>query len=1171
MRIAESDQPDSRKPLQFSLYSGIALVVISMLFLGKQQSNASFGAQALTVFAAPAFFFFVGAIVYRYLNAPLAGPGIVATGTWLLGVDLIHLYVQRILLPDVIQPYYWLTVSLVGALLITIIGYRVRIWMHDVLVPLVQINAVWSVMVALGLTVEWMLPSSFVLVLIWWQWPHTDAKWRSVYRVAAGTLATFLLVLPVLLQLSTPKTLMATWAAGAATVAFLGIRYGSLKLGPLTIVLLTGATMWGIAPPWWPLAWLVLAVFTIIFIERIESDDPDGTRSTATKLSQMLAVLLAGGAALFAEVGPIFLNITMHPLGIVGTLLGAGMLLAWLGWRRDLRMAAHTGLWLIASGWSNLYFATIPATNTYGLWLALLASAALFAERILTSRRKEKGKAAHTLLNTLTYWPIADLVIGLSTITLIWTALSISTAAPAILIATFAVIIGLWIVAGLLYRLPILLHIALWVAPLPYALILILVAPALWTLPLLGIAWQILGLGLLVFAHITLRYRPTVLLPFFIVGYALLGFGFSIALGNSVFMPLSLTIVVLASIGTSVAVIADRHVAWDYLLSRLLPVDRFPFAHRHIRHAFLLLAGWLTAIWLHLMLGYSGLALPRQGLTLVLCAGVWFAFGHLLTRFPTAVSWPVVTAGWLMWGLGLLEVFFSPREALIAVVVGLIVSAESLRRTREIAWIPIFIVQLLFSAFQIALVLALPGYAVLFIVAICISAAGMLFDTHAPRSGRITTLTGGILALGIGAYHFDSGMLLIVAVLIVVATAHYRRWQGLLATYAVLAAVLAISHIQIVWWVWLTIGLAHIVSGGELLRALRIRRFRTLKTAMFRELDWATPLLWIGTVCLAMSYKTASYGLQSGEIFIAMIAPAIVITLLSLRLNIARLPYIPVLLSSSGLIFVGLSLSNQPYSRVVIALLAYGLLLAIGATLIRLGVYYLLRHNGIYRRLPSLVWWIRPMLAASTGFAGISAVLLVALGGLYSGYAAMKIVTGLCLAMYAVLVYIQTRRLGWLWLALGVTWYTWAIALSQFGINGIVWQTLPIGAALMLMGKRFYPKTLSFDLIGCGVLLWGVVVGLEKSNLMSPQGLVLVVYVIGLATYGYIAGRRIPFSLAMLVVGAGLLYIIAKLNIWFIPLGGGVLLMMGALLVEVRHATVEHWLELWRSRWQLWQ
>src|SRR5260221_1508022 len=124
----------NRNALKLSLYGVIALILVSMLFLGRGQDSSSFLAQALTVLAAPIVFYVVGMLVHRHLDAPLAGPGIVATGAWLIGVGLIHLHDKRVLLPAVFQPYYWLVASVAGAILITLTGHRVRMWILVVLV-----------------------------------------------------------------------------------------------------------------------------------------------------------------------------------------------------------------------------------------------------------------------------------------------------------------------------------------------------------------------------------------------------------------------------------------------------------------------------------------------------------------------------------------------------------------------------------------------------------------------------------------------------------------------------------------------------------------------------------------------------------------------------------------------------------------------------------------------------------------------------------------------------------------------------------------------------------------------------------------------------------------------------------------------------------------------------
>ncbi len=375
--------------LQLSLYSGIALIVLSMLFLGRQQASDSFLVQAITVLAAPAIFYGVGILISHYLRAPLAAPGIVATGAWLVGVGLIHLYDKRGLLPAELQPYYWLGASLFAGALITVTGHRVKIWLLAPLVPLAQINAMWATMSAFGLAVEWMPALSFGLVLIWWELPLKNERWTGIYHVSAVFLTLFLLVFSLWLPVPTARTLMTTWGAGALLIAVLGLRHGWARLGPLTIAMLVCASIWGLPAAGWPLAWLGLAAVTAILIERMTNSKD----RKAVELSLALAVLLCGAAAFFAETAPLFFHI--QAAAPIPVLISAGILLLWLGWRRDLRAATHAGLWLSASAWGTLYFVVAPTSGTYGLWLTLFAVGALLYGT--TARFLPPGKAQSAL------------------------------------------------------------------------------------------------------------------------------------------------------------------------------------------------------------------------------------------------------------------------------------------------------------------------------------------------------------------------------------------------------------------------------------------------------------------------------------------------------------------------------------------------------------------------------------------------------------------------------------------------------------------------------------------------------------------------------------------------------------------------------------------------------
>ncbi len=286
----------SPKTLRAILSSGIALVVISMLFLGREVEGSPVLVKVMMAAATPTFFYITGGWVYRHLNAPLAAPGIVATGAWLVAVELLHFYDQRHLLPDFARTYYWLLAATFAAVVITLTGHKARIWLLVPLVPMVQINAMWAVMDVTGLNIAWWPVFSFLLVLAWWEAPLRDSEWQRVYRVSAVLLEVFLLIFSYWLPAQTANSMLITWVTCALLVAILSLRHGWVTLGPLAIVLLALAVAWGFPAAWWGSIWLVIGIGTVMFIERLARID-DEAHSLALDMSTALAVLLSGAAA----------------------------------------------------------------------------------------------------------------------------------------------------------------------------------------------------------------------------------------------------------------------------------------------------------------------------------------------------------------------------------------------------------------------------------------------------------------------------------------------------------------------------------------------------------------------------------------------------------------------------------------------------------------------------------------------------------------------------------------------------------------------------------------------------------------------------------------------------------------------------------------------------------
>lgn len=1165
MVISKTHKPST---LHLTLYSGMGLIVISMLFLGRQQQSNSFLTQALMVLGVPALFYGVGMLTGRYLRTPLAAPGLIATGAWLVGVGLIHLYNHRVLLPEFLQAYYWLGASLLAGVLISVTGHRVRIWMLVPLVPLVQINGAWAVMSALGVEVKWMPALTFLLVLGWWEAPLKDERWVGVYRVSGVLLTVFVLLFSLWLPLSTSQSLMLTWGSGASLVALLGVRHGWRRMGPLAIGILFCASLWGLPAVVWPLAWVVLGLMTILFIEIVGQRETKGKDGKALEICEALAVLLCGGAALAAQIAATFEG-HMPPIIHLPVLVSAGILLLWLGWRRGLLMAVHLGLWLTASAWALVYFIALPGSHMFGLWLALWASGALLIERVLAAREKEKLKSGGTMVEALVRWPVADLVIGLSAAILLWITLNISSAPPQLLAMTCALVVGLWLAAGLSYRLPVLLHVALWIAPLPYGLLLLIAAPAIWTLPLMGTAWQILGAALLLLGHGLQRYRPAILAPFFIVGYFLVGFGFSMAVGDANLLPFSLGIVIIGCIVSSIAVIADHHPLWSLFLEWALPKHRLPYAYQHFKHLFLFLSAWLAAIWLHLMLGYTGLGLSRQGMFLVACAGVWFVLGRMLGGLPDVVSWPVSSAGWLMWVIGLLEVFFSPTEAIITMIFGLAISGEALRRSRSLYWIPIFIVQVLFTALQVAWTLHLPGTMVLMNVAVGISVAGMVYERRAGLPGRAIAATGGVMTLGICALHLELYTLAATILLLIVAAVHYRRWETVLLIYGGLALMAYLGHIRVYWWMPCLLGTALLVIGAELVKELRPRRYRTLNMMLVTERDWATPFLWGGLALLTIGWGMALTRFPVGwEAILVMLLIIGIMIFYSARLRIRGLPYL-ILTALGMVVIVGMFFEAQRNSMTW----SLSATLAVGAVAMR---WWGAQQITRLRPLTGMrwgVWWLRPLLGAALFLSATSTVLLTVVMRLFfSSDAALMIGNGLLLMMYAGLVYRRTKQIGWLGIGFLMGCFTWVLVVNALKLEGVLWYSIPAGTGLLALAQLTPSRQYwVFEVVGVACLMVGAVVGMNFRDLTPAHVLVLGAHSLALVAYGYFGERRIPFMTTLTIMMGGLVWAIFKVNVWLIPLSAGVVLLAVTILAEAQGDLMEAWIGWWIKRWREWK
>jgi hypothetical protein len=1155
----------SPKTLRTILYSGIALVVISMLFLGREVESSPVLVKIMMAAATPAFFYITGGLVYRHLRAPLAAPGIMATGGWLVAVELVHFYDQRHLLPDFARTYYWLLAASFAAVVITLTGYKARIWLLVPLVPLVQINAAWAVMDATGLNIAWWPVFSFLLVLAWWEAPPDDQEWRQVYRVSAVLLEVFLLIFSYWLPAQTANSMLITWGTCALLVAILSLRHGWVNLGPLAIVLLALAVAWGLPAEWWPPIWLVIGIGTVIFIERLARRDEE-TNALALEMSTALAVLLSGIAAVLIE-GLKFSGASPAPLMLVLVLVGSGSLMIWLGKRRQLSTAEHAGLWLLAAAWAEIYHQWFANSDAYGLWLSLLAVIALLTERLLISIHRQKHKTLSSIQQAFVRWPLADLVVGLSVIIVIWTAMTamhIPAADPMIVVATLAVVIGAWVAAGLLYRMPALLHIALWLAPLPYALLLILNIPALHRLALLGVAWQILAVAYLLIGHLLFRHRPAMLAPFFIAGYALLGFGLTLALSDPMLLAVSLGLVIIVNFATGIAVFAGAHPAWDALVTRLVPPSERPYAYKHIRHVFVFLAAWLAAIWLYLMLGVARFPAPQQGIILVLLSTAWIMLGRLLPRLPEMVGWPVYAAGWFLWLTGLLQVFFSPAEAMITAIFGLALSAEALHRSKAIHWMPVFILQILFSVLQVAWMLRVPGYNLLLAVTIGLSLAGMWYERADKQAGRVTALTGGMLSLIIWAVYPNPASTLGILTLTLVALWIYRRWEMLLVVYGPVIVLGMLFGLGANWRVLLFTGGLHVMAGSALVVWRRPRDFRTLRQTFIDEQDWASPFLWIGA--LGVMAGLVQGWTHPAALIPPVLALAAMTALCTIWLRIPRLPYVPLMLSGVALFLQIGKLGSMSFYRVGDVLIFYGITMSAVALAFHTIGLAVIGQPRPFPRTRWLVWWVRPLLNAGSWLAVLSASLMIVIP-LYGPRRFWFAVDFLLFCLIVLVIYRKVGRPMWLFAALGAGWLAWFQLLVAFDLTGLQWHTVPFGILLLVVARifdRFDPH--HTEILAIALLMFGSAMDITQKGWLSWAAAGLLVQLAGLAVYGYRQRRLVPFVSVLLIVTGGLIFLVFRINPWLIPLAAGMLLLGGAVLLEVQHERVRRWLVFWSER-----
>jgi hypothetical protein len=739
-----------------------------------------------------------------------------------------------------------------------------------------------------------------------------------------------------------------------------------------------------------------------------------------------------------------------------------------------------------------------------------------------------------------------------------------------IITTTLAIVIGVWMTVGLLYRMPILLHIALWLAPLPYALLLIIALPLMRYSAMIGLAWELLAIGFLFMGHLLPRYRLAMQAPFFVAGYGLLGLGLTLTMSNEIALLSGLAVVILVCFVTSTIVFSGGHPVWEAAVIWLIPPEKRPYAYKHIRCLFVFLTAWLLVIWLYLMMGYAALPVARQGLILVLMSTLWVVLGRLLPRLPGMVGWPVYAAGWFMWFTGLTQVFFSPPEAIVTAVFGGLLSGEALYRSKGIHWVPVFILQLLFSVLQIAWLASLPGDGLLLTVTMILCLVGMWYDRKLHnQAGRITALTSAPLFLGIWLLHITPLSTLGMGVLACAAMIIYSRWEFLLPVYAVIALLVMLFQIQPGGLSLLLAGELQFLAGSIMVIVLRPRRRRSIREVLFDDPDWASPLLWCGSLCASIGMRLVlTDSTSSTPVIVSLLTLVIVTALPTIWLHIPRLPYVSIMVLWAIIFRVSLDITRLPFENIGNALAVFGSGIALAAIACQVFNLTAVRHPRPFPGKRWLVWWLRPLRETAHIWAVLS-FLIMLVTHLYSTSVLWMIINCLLLGVYYALVYLKVRRFIWLSLALFMVWLVWLHILDIFTLNGIQWAVIPFGFLLLGFSRRIDQKSGErLELSGIMLLLGSCAIDAIKNGLVSVGAVGAVLLLIGLAVYGYWAIRRIPFYSALVVSLIGLSGLLVWLNPWLLPLLLGMALLGHAVLIEVRREQIENWLVVWGRRWQ---
>jgi hypothetical protein len=301
---------------------------------------------------------------------------------------------------------------------------------------------------------------------------------------------------------------------------------------------------------------------------------------------------------------------------------------------------------------------------------------------------------------------------------------------------------------------------------------------------------------------------------------------------------------------------------------------------------------------------------------------------------------------------------------------------------------------------------------------------------------------------------------------------------------------------------------------------------------------------------------------QDGTLALALWSLALVtIPLCFVQRRNRRLPNLPVGLGIAGLLVQLIANLPPTFAELQDLIVIWGLGLSFGGLILRLSVLALIR-----RRNRALIWWLRPLLTASTLLSAVGAGIALMLP-LYGAPRGLVILDYLLIALTTGLLFSKTWKPYWLLVTLAMIWLIWVQFLILLDLNMLMWRLMPFALLLLLLGPsldRFQYG--AGEIGGIALLLGGPVLQVLDQGVLSMATAILIIEVVGLIAYGYGVRRRVPFFCGTLMIVSGICGLLLWLNPWLLGLVIGVLLIAQALILEVQRDWVERQMVAWRRR-----